>query len=498
MKRRERGNTGTRERGKTSGPRAPASELRVLRVGQRATLRFSSMNVDGAAVASTGAQQIAVPFALPGEEAVVEITRGGKEAVGKIVTMIRKAAEAAAPRCRHFGRCGGCQWQHLPYDVQLRHKTTLVRESLAPVLRGRHVPVRDAVGASPWEYRNRIQAAFDVRQHRIVAGYYAMPESAPPLSPLGRGVRGEGDGVSGDERTIINVQECPIQHADNVRLLTAARAAIAELDWPVYDRQSGRGLVRGMVGQVGFGSGEAMLVVSTTAEVPDRMALVHAVRRRILNLTSLLLSVQPRHTPELLGRISLLWGRLYIEDEIAGLGVRLYASASVPPNPRAMPLWLDTIAHGVEATPDATIFDAACEEGFVPIALARRGARVVGVAPDRDAMHRAWENARLNDVDSVLFYTRAPSGVLAKLHERGQRFTSLLVTGRGAPALEPLFLEAKRTGIRRVVCGAHSPARLAQSLGAAMNAGYRPVEIQPVDLLPQTSRIHCVATLTRE
>jgi len=441
------------------------------------------MDLNGAAVVSTGAQQIAVPFALPGEEAVVEITRGGKDAVGKIVTMIRKAAEAAAPRCRHFGRCGGCQWQHLPYDAQLRHKTTLVRELLAPVLRGLHVPVRDAIGASPWEYRNRIQAAFDVRQHRIVAGYYAMPESAS--RPNG-------------EISIINVQECPIQHADNVRLLTAAREAIAELDWPVYDRQSGRGLVRGMVGQVGFGSGEAMLVFSTTAEVPDRMALVHAVRRRILNLTSLLLSVQPRHTPELLGRISLLWGRLYIEDEIAGLGVRLYASASVPPNPRAMPLWLDTIAHGVEATPDATIFDAACEEGFVPIALARRGARVVGVAPDRDAMHRAWENARLNEVDSVLFYTRAPSGVLAKLHERGQRFTSLLVTGRGAPALEPLFLEAKRTGIRRVVCGAHSPARLAQSLGAAMNAGYRPVEIQPVDLLPQTSRIHCVATLTRE
>lgn len=485
--RRQRDNATTRQRDNKArfsrGPRTPDLEPRVLRVGQKATLKFASMNLDGAAVASTGVQQIAVPFALPGEEAVVEITRGGKEAVGKIVTMIRKAAEAAAPRCRHFGRCGGCQWQHLPYDVQLRQKTTLVRESLAPVLRGLHVPVKDAIGASPWEYRNRIQAAFDVRQHRIVAGYYAMPES--------------GHHPNG-EISIINVQECPIQHADNVRLLTAAREVIAELDWPVYDRQSGRGLVRGMVGQVGFGSGEAMLVFSTTAEVPDRMALVHAVRRRILNLTSLLLSVQPRHTPELLGRISLLWGRLYIEDEIAGLGVRLYASASVPPNPRAMPLWLDTIAHGVEATPDATIFDAACEEGFVPIALARRGARVVGVAPDRDAMHRAWENARLNDVDSVLFYTRAPSGVLAKLHERGQRFTSLLVTGRSAPALEPLFLEAKRTGIRRVVCGGHSPARLAQSLGAAMNAGYRPVEIQPVDLLPQTSRIHCVATLTRE
>jgi len=441
------------------------------------------MNVDGAAVASTGAQQIAVPFALPGEEAVVEITRGGKEAVGKIVTMIRKAGEAASPRCRHFGRCGGCQWQHLPYDAQLRHKTTLVRQSLAPILRGLRVPVRDAIGASPWEYRNRIQAAFDVRQHRVVAGYYAMRESTQ---------------TNGDESSIFNVQECPIQHADNVRLLTAARDVIAELAWPVYDRHSGRGLVRGIVGQVGFGSGEVMLVLSTTAEVPDRMALVHAVRRRILNLTSLLLSVQPLHTPELLGRISLLWGRLYIEDEIAGLGVRLYASASVPPNPRAIPLWLDAIATGAEASSDATIFDAACEEGLVPIALARRGARVVGVAPDRDAMHRAWENARLNDVDSVLFYTRAPSGVLAKLHERGQRFTSLLATGRGAPAFEPLFLAAKHSGIRRVVCGGHSPARLALTLRAAMDAGYRPIEIQPVDLLPQTSRIHCVATLAAE
>jgi 23S rRNA (uracil1939-C5)-methyltransferase len=464
-------------------PRTPNIETRVLRAGQKATLRFSSMNLDGAAVASTAVQQVAVPFALPGEEAVVEIIRGGKEARGKIVTMIRKSSEAAAPRCRHFGRCGGCQWQHLPYDAQLRHKTLLVRQTLASALRGARVSIRDAIGASPWEYRNRIQVAFDVRQQRIVAGYYAISESAQ---------------TDGDDRTIINVQECPIQHADNVRLLTAMRDVITELGWPIYDRTSGRGLVRGMIGQVGFRSGEAMVVLSTTTEVPDRMALVHAVRRRMLNLTSLLLSVQPQHSPELLGRTEMLWGRPYIEDEIAGQLVRLYGSAAVPPNPRAMPLWLEAIARGAAPSPEAAIFDAACEEGFVPIALARRGARVIGVAPDRDAMHRAWENARLNDVDSVLFYTRAPAGVLRKLHERGRRFTTLIAIARGAPALGPLFLEAKRGGVPRVVCGAHSPSRLAVTLRSAMDAGYRPIDIQPVDLLPQTSRIHCVATLARE
>jgi len=82
-------------------------------------------------------------------------------------------------------------------------------------------------------HRNRLQAAFDVRMHRIVAGYYAMAESLQ---------------TNGSERTIINVQECPIQHADNVRLLMVMRDVITELGWPVYDRVSGRGLVRGMIG----------------------------------------------------------------------------------------------------------------------------------------------------------------------------------------------------------------------------------------------------------
>lgn len=491
MKRRERGSAGARERGKAKagprqfrgGPRTPDLGPRMLRVGQKATLRFSEMDLDGAAVASTGAQHIAVPFAIPGEEALVEITRGGRKAEGKIVTIIRKAAETAPPRCRHFGRCGGCQWQHIPYEAQLRYKTAVVRHALAPLLRGSDASVHDAVGASPWEYRNRIQAAFDIRADRIVAGYYAMrgPEQA-----------------NGEDRLIINVQECPIQHGDNVRLLAAAREVVTELGWPIYDRRTGGGLVRGMIGQVGFHSGEAMVVLSTAGEVPDRMALVHAVRRRVLNLTSLLLSVQPAHTPELLGRILLLWGRPYIEDEIAGLALRLYASAAVPPNPRALPLWLQAIAHAAEVSKDAAVFDAACEEGLVPVSLARRASRVVGVAPDRDAMHRAWENARLNDVDNAVFYTRAPQGVLAKLRERGERFDSLVLIPRGSPAPPALFAEAQRSGVRRVVCASHSPVRLAADLRTAVGAGFRLIQVQPVDLLPQTSRIHCVATLVSE
>lgn len=447
-----------------------------LRPGQKLTLSFRSLNLDGAGVAAAGTLRVAVPFALPGEEAIVEITRGGRRPEGKIVTLVRKSAHAAIPQCRHFGVCGGCQWQHLSYDAQLEHKTRLVRAHLEDVLRGTGGEVRDAVGASPWEYRNRVQAAFALRQDKVVVGYYTF----------------------GDDLRVINVQECPIQHGDNVRLLRAAREAVVELGWPIYDRGTGRGLVRGVIGQVGMSSGEAMLVLSTSREVPDRMALVRAVRDRVLNLTSLLLSVQPAHTSELLGSVRLLWGRTYIEDEIAGLQLRLYATPAVPPNPRALPLWLDAIARGIGTAGTQTVADVACAEGLVPLALASKVSKVIGIAPDREAMHRAWENARLNGVDNCIFYTRAPAGVLAKLRARGEGIDAMVATARGRPTAAEVFQEAAASGAHRVVCAGHSLTLLVQDLVAARAAGFRPLDVQPVDLLPQTSRVHTVVTLERQ
>lgn len=462
-------------RGARSSRPGAGPSIPPLRPGQKVTLAFRGMTLEGAGVAMTGHQEIAVPFALPGEEAVVEITRGGRRVEGKIVSLLRKSSEATGPRCRHFGVCGGCQWQHLPYVAQLQQKTQLVKTYLGPVLRGSSAVIHDAIGADPWEYRSRIQAAFAMRRDKVVAGYYA----------------------TGDDLRIINVQECPIQHDGNVSILHAARAAVAQLGWPMYDRDTGRGLVRGVIGQVGFASGEAMLVLCTAREVPDRMGLVRVVRDRIPNLTSLLLSVQPARTPELLGRIRLLWGRLYIEDELVGLRLRLYASAAVPPNPRALPLWLEAITRATGVTGTETVIDVACEEGLVPLALAPHAARVVGVAPDREAMHRAWENARLNGIDNCAFYTRAPAGVLAKLRARGERVDVAVVTSRGKPLPPAAFSEAAQVGVHRVVCAGHSISLLAGDLRTAMSLGYQPVEIQPVDLLPQTSRIHCVATLVR-
>src|SRR3989475_11996873 len=146
---------GSRSRVEARGPKPEAHQFASLRPGQKLTLSFRGLNLDGAGVATVGSQRVAVPFALPGEEAIVEITRGGRRPEGKIVSLVRKSAHAAIPQCRHFGVCGGCQWQHLSYDAQLAYKTRLVRGHLEDVLPGAGGVGRGAARGAPWGDRHR-------------------------------------------------------------------------------------------------------------------------------------------------------------------------------------------------------------------------------------------------------------------------------------------------------------------------------------------------------
>src|SRR2546427_11068481 len=106
----------TRRGSGAPGPRPEARQLVALRAGQKLTLSFRSLNLDGAGVAVAGPLRVAVPFALAGGGAIVEISGGGGRPGGKIVSLVRETARAPTPQCRHFGRCGGGQWEELAYE----------------------------------------------------------------------------------------------------------------------------------------------------------------------------------------------------------------------------------------------------------------------------------------------------------------------------------------------------------------------------------------------
>lgn len=447
--------------------------LGTLHAGERITVRFSAVDPDGAAVARLGVVHLSVPFGVPGEEAIVEVTKGGRRAQGRLVALVRKVPDIVRARCQHFGRCGGCQWQHLVLDAQRRIKTRLVKDYLKEHAGVWRDLVADVLGAAPWHYRSTLRAVFGERQGVAIIGYH----------------------VSGEPR-VLDIAECPVQHPANEAMLRAARHMGRSLNLPVYDRETGRGLLRGIVGVASFASGEALLTLSTAAVVPDPSAVVRAMLDRVPGLVGILHTVQPHPTLELLGpRLRLLWGRDHVEDEIAGFRLRVRPTSELPPNPAAAGALVDAVRRAADLRREDIAFDWSATHPLFVLAMAQDTDSSTGVTPTRRGLGDARDAAAINGITNAIFYARDPLGVFNRYVARGRRPTVVVVTAEGQGLAPETIGAIAAARVPRVVYMARSLAVCARDLRRWEEAGYRLRGVYPIDLLPQTSHIFCVAAL---
>jgi 23S rRNA (uracil1939-C5)-methyltransferase len=353
-------------------------------------------------------------------------------------------------------------------------KTRLVKDFLKEHADLRRDLVAEAIGGETWAYRNAIRVVFVERGGEVILGFHAH----------------------GSAR-VLDIARCPVQHPANEAMLQAAKDAVSDLRLPIYDRTTGRGLVRGLVGVASFSTGQALLTLSTAARLPDASAMVHALLDRVPGLVGILSSVQPTPTPELLGpRVRLLWGRDHIEDLVAGFRLRVRPTTSMPTHPRAMNLLVDAVVRAADLRTGDTVFDLTAQTPVIAMALAQTAAAVTGVVAGRRQAADAWEVAAQNGVANVVFTTRDPARALASAAVR-RRTDVVVVTAQG-PGIDPAVIGAvAAVGVPRVVYVARSLATCAKDLRAWRQARYRAVRVQPVDLLPHTSHVHVVAALRR-
>ncbi len=446
----------------------------VPHVGERLTVRFSAVATDGSALARVGTALLSVPFGVPGEDAVVEVIRGGRRAQGRLVALLRKSPDVVQPRCSHFGRCGGCQWQHLTLDAQRRLKTGLVKDYLRDRADVRRDLVRDVLGGGDaWAYRNVVRAVFDDRDGTPVVGYH-----------------------TGGGGRVLDIAECPVQHAGNEAVLRAARHAARSLRLPVYDPATGQGLVRGVVGLVSFATGEVLLTLSTGAPLVSPTDVVHALIDRVPGLVGILHTIQPRPSPELLGpRLRLLWGRDTVEEEVGGLRVRLRPTTALPANPRAMAVLMDVVRRAAAIGPGEIVADLSAATPLLVLALAPDAESAIGVAPTRRVMEDAREAARWNGATNAVFYSKHPLAELERLVARGRRPSVTVLTSEGPGLSADVVHAVAAAAPRRVIVVARSLAACAHDVSRWRQAGYHVEEVQPLDLLPQTSHVHLVISL---
>jgi len=418
------------------------------------TLELTDMAHGGAALGRHGGKVVFVDGGLPGETVRAVIVEDRKRyARARLVEVVEPATDrVASPPCPHFGDpqarfgvrgmaaagqfCGGCQWQHVRYAAQLRYKQAVVADQLRRIGRVEEPVVRPTLGMDhPWQYRNNAQLRLD------------------------------SDGALGfvgiDGRTVVPLEVCHIIHP----LLTELLEQL-ELDFPALETVSLR---------AGVNTGDQMVILGTVDdEVP-------AIEIDISGSCVLQLSD---------GTTVTLAGSSFIQEELLDRRFRISAGSFFQVNTQMAGRLVEVVRGYLDPRGYETLLDLYCGVGTFGISLADEVAEVIGVEENPMAVDDAMVNAEA--LDNAHFYEGPVVAALPAIDER----VDMVVLDPPRNGVEPEVLEAlaklRPSRIAYVSC---DPATLARDVHRLVEAGYRLVEVQPVDMFPQTYHIESVALL---
>jgi 23S rRNA (uracil1939-C5)-methyltransferase len=379
-----------------------------------------------------------VPFGLPGEHVRVELIEDKKNfARGKPLEILKASPERIVPKCKHFGKCGGCHYQNLPYEKQLQAKTEILRDQLQRIGKIENPPVTQMI-ASPleWNYRNHVQ--FHLTAEGKVGFINAKGNSTLPI------------------------EECHLPE-------TGINAF-----WPNLQFESNKDVDR-----VALRAGhDEELMVIFESESPETPELEIEADVSVVHLFD-------EHTVVLAGQDNLIYS-------ILGKEFRVSAASFFQVNIKTAEKMVEHVAARLPVTATTTLLDVYCGVGLFSKFFAEKCQQVIGIETSESACDDFAFN--LDEFDNVELYEGAAEEVLPGLAGRLDSSTYVIVdpprAGIEKHALDAI-ISIKPQIIAYVSC---DPSTLARDAKGLINGGYRLVEVTPFDLFPQTYHIESIST----
>ncbi|WP_310831345.1 23S rRNA (uracil(1939)-C(5))-methyltransferase RlmD [Paenibacillus pedocola] len=497
---------------------APAAGLPVNK-NDEVMLDIIGMTHEGEGVGRVEGFTLFVSGALPGEKVRAKVLKTKKQyGYAKLLELVQASGDRIAPPCPIYDQCGGCQLQHMDYTAQLAWKRQLVVDNLQRIgkLEVAGAPGRGAEAGSgdglagtervaaegesvasgsaaraqaegiivqptlgmdePWRYRNKAQVPIGVTEGGLVGGFYAR----------------------GSHR-IVDMETCLIQHEHNDDVVSAVKRIGRELGISAYNEETGRGLLRHVVVKKAFRTGEMMLVLVTNGrDIPHLDAWLGSIREQLPDVVSICQNVNTQRTNVIFGNETrVLWGRDVIYDYIGDVQFAISARSFYQVNPAQTEVLYGKTVEYAGLTGNETVIDAYCGIGTISLFLAQHAAKVYGVEIVPEAIEDARGNARLNNMNNVVFEVGASEDVIPNWKEQGVT-PDVIVVDPPRKGCDPRLLETILTmKPERVVYVSCNPSTLARDLRVLEDGGYKTMEVTPVDMFPHTVHVECVIWMER-
>lgn len=456
------------------------------------SLEISALAAEGNALGRHGDMVVFVPFGAPGDVVDVKLEKKKKSyANGRIVAFRHKSDCRVEPRCEHFTICGGCRWQHLPYEVQLQTKRQQVVDALERIAKVDLPEIAPALGsANIWEYRNKMEYTFSNRCW-LTFEQLESGEEFPDRDAAGFHIPGAFDKV-------LDIHKCHLQDDLGNRIRLFIKKYGKEHQLSFYDLKAQNGFLRTLMIRIAS-TGEVMAVMVVGEDRPDEIeGLMKAVADEFPEISSLMYAVNTK-VNDTLGDIDIIAykGKPYIEEEMEGLKFRVGPKSFYQTNSLQAYELYKVARDFAQLSGEELVYDLYTGTGTIANFISRQARKVIGIEYVEDAVADARINASVNGIDNVEFFAGDMKDVLNDdfIACHGRPDVMIVDPPRAGMHTDVVdtILRAEPKAIVYVSC---NPATQARDL-ALLDCKYGVVAVQPVDMFPHTQHVENVVRLVR-
>jgi len=433
-----------------------------------------------------------VENAIPGDVVNARITKEKKSwAEGKIMQVVQPSADRIDPFCPHFGICGGCKWQMLPYEHQLRYKQQQVQDQLSRI---GHValPEMQPILGSPHQryYRNKLEFTFCTSRYltdeEIRQADGAKIEKEPAL----------GFHAPGMFDKVVPIHTCYLQSEPTNILLNVLRSYTQLHNLPYYDYREQNGWLRNVVIRVAR-TGEVLInVVLHHEDEPQRKALLDHLLAEVPGITSLHYTINGKVNDSIHDLdVHTYFGKGYIEETLEDFRFKISPKSFFQTNTYQAEALYRATREFAGLTGNEVLYDLYCGTGSIGIFCSANAGKVIGIEVVEDAVKDAAENAARNNLSHCRFFAGDVATVCTDAFFETHGRPDVIITDPPRAGMhEKLVQQILRIAAPKVVYVSCNPATQARDL-QLLDAVYKVTRLQPVDMFPHTHHIENIALL---
>ena len=375
--------------------------------------------------------------------------------------------------CPYAKKCGGCDYQGISYEEQLKKKQSYIRKLMEPYGKVQPIIKMD----DPYHYRHKVQAAFDcTRRGQIVAGVYKK-----------------------NSHDVVDIESCQIENEEADAIIRDVKNMLRSFRIKTYDEDTGYGLLRHVLVRKGYHSGQIMVVlVLADAILPSKNNFVKALRKNHPDISTVVINVNDKRTSMVLGERNItVYGKGYIEDSLLGCTFRISPNSFYQVNPKQTEILYKKAIDCAGLTGKETVIDAYCGTGTIGLIASKSAKQVIGVELNKDAIRDAITNAKRNDIHNVRFYNQDAGEFMVEMAQKGEHADVVIMDPPRTGSDEAFLSSVVRLAPKRVVYVSCGPESLARDLKYLTKHGYRMKECTPVDMFPFTRHVETVVLLSK-